>query len=128
MLTGLTGVWVIAGGDLLAADPVTGAVPGVWRTAGLILTVHVLVVGAALARNCAWRAVVERAVVLRALRGVLGTQAAVQSLLLLVAWLRAWQSSGQEWLRPVAVIAVVGAALLALPREWLARRERRRSG
>jgi hypothetical protein len=125
--TALTGVWVIAGGDLLAADPVTGAVPGVWRMAGLMLTVHLMLVAAAFAAHCSWRSVVERAVLLRVLRGVLGTQAGVQSLLLLVAWLRAWQPAGQEWLRPVAVLAVVGVAALALPREWLVRRARRRT-
>ena len=48
----------------------------------------------------------------------------VPALLLLVAWLRAWQPGGYEWLRGVAVVAVVGVAALAIPREWVLRRAR----
>lgn len=119
---GLAGIWVLAGGDLLTLDPATGSVPGVWRMSGLMLTVHVLLVGAALAGHVAWRSLVERAVLLRVLRGVLAAQAVAQSLLVLVAWLRAWEPVGMEWLRLVAVVAVAVAAALALPREWLMRR------
>lgn len=126
--TGLAAIWVLAGGDLLAVERVSGSVPGVWRMAGLMLAVHVLLVGAALAGHVAWRSFVERAVVLRVLRGVVATQAVVQSLLVLVAWLRAWQPAGLEWLRLVAVLGVAAAAALALPREWLLRRPRQRDG
>lgn len=126
--TGLAGIWVLAGGDLLTADPVSGSVPGVWRMAGLMVGVHLLLVGSALAGHVAWRSFVERAVVLRVLRGVLAAQAVALSLLVLVAWLRAWQPVGMEWLRVVAVVGVAAAAVLALPREWLVRRPGRGDG
>src|SRR5665647_3482569 len=92
--------------------------------AALVLTVHMLLVGTALAAHVAWRSLVETGVLLRAARTVLATQAVAQSVLLLVGWLRAWQAVGQEWLRLVAVAAVVGVALLVVPREWLVRRPR----
>ena len=124
LFTGLVGVLVIAGGDLLLADPLTGTVPGVWRVGALMLVVHLLLVSAALAGHVAWRSLVDVAVVGRAVRGLLGGQAVAQSLLLLVAWLRAWQPGGQEWLRLFAVLAVVGVAAALVPREWLLRRFR----
>jgi len=126
--TGLAAIWVLAGGDLLALDPVSGSVPGVWRMGGLMVSVHLLLVSSALAGHVAWRSFVERAVLLRLLRGVLATQAAALSLLVLVAWLRAWQPVGMEWLRLVAVLGVAVAVALALPREWLVRRAGRGDG
>lgn len=124
LYTGLVGVWVIVAGDLLLVDGVTGTVPGVWRVSALMLTVHLLLVGAALAGHVAWRSFVEVAVLGRALRTVAAGQAVAQSLLLLVAWLRAWQPGGQEWLRLFAVLAAVAVAALLVPREWLLRRFR----
>lgn len=124
LYVGMVGIWVLARGDLLVVDAAR-TVPGVWRMSGLMLAVHVLLVGAALAGHVAWRSLVERGVLLRVAAGVVGAQAVAQSLLLLVAWLRAWQPGGHEWLRGVAVVAVVGVAALAIPREWVARRARR---
>ena len=124
LYAGLVGVWVILAGDLLLVDQVTGTVPGVWRVGALMLTVHLLLVGAALAGHVAWRSFVEVAVLGRAVRTVAAGQAVAQSLLLLVAWLRAWQPGGQEWLRLFAVLAAVAVAALLVPREWLLRRFR----
>ncbi len=117
---------VLAGDDLLAADPVRGTVAGVWRTSALMVAVHVFLVATALAGNVAWRALVERAVLLRAAGGVLTTQAVAQTLLLLVAFVRASQPGQAEWLRLVALAAVAAVAVLVLPRAWLTRRPRRR--
>jgi hypothetical protein len=128
VFTCLIGLSLIGSGDLLAVDPLTGTVPGVWRMAGLVLAVHLLLVSSALAGHVAWRSFVEVGVLTRAAGAVLGTQAVAQSLVLLVAWLRAWQPAGQEWLRAVAVVAVIGVAVLVIPREWLARRARRYDG
>jgi len=125
IIVGFFGLWVFGRDDLLALDTVAGTVPGLWRMAALVLIVHLLLVGTALAAHVAWRSLVEAGVLLRGARTVLGTQAIAQSVLLLVAWLRAWQPVGQEWLRLVAVVAVVGVALLVVPREWLVRRPRR---
>lgn len=122
LYTGLVGVWVIGAGDLLLVDRVTGTVPGVWRVGALMLAVHLLLVGAALAGHVAWRSFVEVAVVGRAVRTVAAGQAVAQSLLLLVAWLRAWQPGGPEWLRLFAVVAAVAVAALLVPREWVLRR------
>lgn len=124
LYTGLVGVWVIGAGDLLLADRVTGTVPGVWRVGALMLAVHMLLVGAALAGHVAWRSFVEVAVVGRAVRTLVAGQAVGQSLLLLVAWLRAWQPGGQEWLRLFAVVAAVAVSALLVPREWVLRRLR----
>ena len=124
LYTGLVGVWVILAGDLLLVDQVTGTVPEVWRVGALMLTVHLLLVGAALAGHVAWRSFVEVAVLGRAVRTIAAGQAVALSLLLLVAWLRAWQPGGQEWLRLFAVLAAVAVAALLVPREWLLRRFR----
>src|SRR5674476_299036 len=98
IVVGFFGLWLFGRDDLLALDAVAGTVPGLWRMAALVLTVHLLLVGTALAAHVAWRSLVETGVLLRGARTVLATQAIAQSVLLLVAWLRAWQPVGQEWL------------------------------
>lgn len=122
--TGILGLWVIGAPDMLLVDPASGAVPGVWRVSALMLAVYLLLVGTALAAHVSWRSVVEVGVLWRVARTMVGTQAIAQSLLLLVAWLRAWQPGGQEWLRLFAVLGAVGVAALLVPREWLVRRSR----
>lgn len=122
------GVWVLGGDDLLLLDPRTGTVPGIWRLAALVLTVHLVARLAALAAHVGWRSTVEVPVLGRLARSVLTVQVVAQSLVLLVAWVRTGLggAGGQEWLR---IVAVAGAALLALllvPREWMQRRQRDR--
>lgn len=121
----LTGLWVFAGGDLLTVSA-TGAVEGVWRVSVLVLAVHGLLAVAAFTCHVAWRSLVEVAVLGRVARSVLGAQAIAQTLVLLSAWLRAGLGgqSTQDWLRLLAVAAVVGVVLLAMPRHWLVRRAR----
>lgn len=121
---GVAAVHLLAGDDLLLADPRTGEVPGVLRLAGLVLAVHLLLAATALASHVAWRALVEVAVLARAVRSVLAAQAVAQSALLLVAWVRAGVVGRLDGLRAVAVVAVVLAALVAVPREWFVRRPR----
>lgn len=117
------GVVVLATGDVLVVDPADGAVDGVWRAGWLVLGTHLLLVAAALAGHVSWTGSVEARVVGRALAGAAPAQAMGQSLLLLVAWLRAGQPVTHEWLRLLAVLAVVGAAVL-LPRAWWLRERR----
>ncbi|WP_146820070.1 hypothetical protein [Actinotalea fermentans] len=119
---GLAALWLVADGNRLAADPVTGAVPGVGRLAALVLAVHLLLVASALASHVGWTTLVEAAVLGRAARSVGAAQAVAQSALLLVAWVRTGVLGNLELLRGVAVLAVVVAALLLVPREWVSRR------
>ena len=113
----LVGLLVYVGDDLFAVEASTGAVPGLWRAATLVLVVHCLLSASALAGHVAWRALVEAAVLWRAMRSVLGGQAIAQTLLLLSGWLRASLvgAASQDWLRLLGVAAVVGVVLLALP-------------
>src|SRR5665647_2122329 len=87
MIVGFFALWLFGRDDLLALDTVAGTVPGLWRMAALVLTVHLLLVGTALAAHVAWRSLVEAGVLLRGARTVLATQAIAQSVLLLVAWI-----------------------------------------
>jgi hypothetical protein len=123
---GIAAIWLAADGNRLAADPVTGAVPGVGPLAALVLAVHVLVVATSLAGHVGWTTLVEVAVLGRAARSVAGAQAVAQSVLLLVAWVRTGLVGNLEVLRGVAVLAVVAAVALLVPREWIARRRPRR--
>ena len=122
---GVAALWLAAAGNRLAADPVTGAVPGVGPLAALVLAVHLLVVATALAGHVGWTTLVEAAVLVRAARSVVAAQAVAQTALLLVAWVRTGVVGNLELLRGVAVVAVVAAAALLVPREWLARRRPR---
>ncbi|NLE71506.1 MAG: hypothetical protein GX609_05335 [Actinomycetales bacterium] len=117
-------LWLVGDGDALLADPTTGSVPGVARVAGLVLAVHVLLVATTLAAHVEWGSLVEVAVLVRAARGALAAQAVAQSAVLLVAWVRAGIVGRLDVLRGVAVLAVVAAALVAVPREWFERRPR----
>lgn len=123
---GLAAIWLAADGNRLAADPVTGAVPGVGPLAALVLAVHLLVVATALAGHVGWTTQVEAAVLGRAARSVGAAQAVAQSALLLVAWVRTGVVGNLELLRGVAVLAVVAAVALLVPREWISRRRPRR--
>ena len=121
----LVGLWVLRGDDLLLAER-PGTFPDPRDAAVLVLCVHLLLAVTTLAEHVAWRAVVESAVLVRFARSVIGVQAVVQSLLLLVAWLRAGPLGTAAWegLRLAAVVAVVLTSLLVLPRQWLVRRAR----
>lgn len=129
---GVAAIWLLADGNRLVVDPVSGAVPGVWSLSGLVLTVHLLAVVAAVAGHVGWTALVEAAVLGRALRSAGAAQAVAQSALLLVAWVRAGTVGQLELLRGVAMVAVVAAVVLLVPREWplvrRLRRERDRTG
>ncbi len=116
---GVAALWLLADGNRLAADPVTGAVPGVGPLAALVLAVHVLLVVTALARHVGWTTFVELAVLGRAARSVAAAQAVAQSALLLVAWVRTGLVGNLGLLRGVAVVAVVLALALLVPRDWL---------
>lgn len=126
----LVGVAVWAGGDLLAPEASGGVdVARLARLSALVLAVHAVLRLAALAGNVAWRARVEAGVLLRVARSVLALQLLVQPVGLAVVWLRAGlgpalagSSAGQHGLRLLAVMAVVTAVLLVLPRGWLRRR------
>lgn len=123
--SGIAAAWLLVDGNRLLPDPVTGAVPGVWQLAVLVLGVHLLMVGSALAGHVGWTSFVEVAVLGRAARSVGAAQAVAQSTLLLVAWVRAGVVGNLELLRGVAVVAVVAAVALLVPRDWWAgRRER----
>lgn len=123
---GLAAAFLLADGNRLAVDPATGSVPGVWPLAGLVLSVHLLLVLTALARHVGWTSFVEAAVLGRAARSVGAAQAVAQSALLLVAWVRTGLTGNLELLRGVAVVAVVVAVALLVPREWLGRGRSRR--
>ena len=122
---------LLQGPDLLAPAAVggiDGAAAG--RLAALVLCLHLLLRTAALAGHTPWDGQVELGVLGRAARSVIGTQAVVQVLLGFVAWLRAWVLPGlagtsgleaQEWLRLLALGAVVVAGALLVPRSWLRR-------
>lgn len=124
---GVAALWLVADGNRLAADAATGAVPGVGPLAALVLAVHLLVVASALAGHVGWTTLVEAAVLGRAARSVAAAQAVAQSTLLLVAWVRTGLVGNLELLRGVAVVAVVAAVVLLVPREWVTRRRSRRS-
>lgn len=121
----MAGFWLLADGNRLAPDPVTNAVPGVGPLAALVLAVHVLLVVTALARHVGWTTLVEAAVLGRAARSVAAAQAVAQSALLLVAWVRTGLVGNLGLLRGVAVVAVVLALALLVPREWLTRERSR---
>ena len=117
--------------DLLA-PAATGGMSGetVGRLAALVLVLHLLLRTAALAGHTPWDGQVELGVLGRAARSVIGTQAVVQVLLVFVAWMRASVLpglagssglAGQEWLRLLALGAVVVAGALLIPRSWLRR-------
>jgi hypothetical protein len=113
----LTGLVVLAGDDLLAIGGRAGS--ATWRLAGMLLTGQLVLVGAALASRLGRRGQVEAAVLLGMGRGVLGVQAAAQSMLLLGWWARAGFGTPDVaafWWRVAAVAAVVLTALLVLPR------------
>lgn len=122
---GVAAAFLLGDGNRLAVDPATGAVPGVWPLAGLVLAVHLLLVLTALAGHVGWTTFVEAAVLGRAARSVGAAQAVAQSALLLVAWVRTGLTGNLELLRGVAVVAVVVAVALLVPREWLGRRRSR---
>lgn len=117
----MAALWLLADGNRLAADPVTNAVPRVWTLAALVLAVHVMLVLTALARHVGWTTFVELAVLGRAARSVAAAQAVAQSALLLVAWVRTGLVGNLGLLRGVAVVAVVLALALLVPREWISR-------
>lgn len=125
---GVAALWLVVDGNRLAADPVTGAVPGVGRLAALVLAVHLLLVLSALASHVGWTTLVEAAVLGRAARSVGAAQAVAQSALLLVAWVRTGVLGNLELLRGVGVLAVVVAAVLLVPREWVVRHRTRPPG
>lgn len=120
------------GGEDLLAPAEGGGIDGaaVGRLAALVLCLHLLLRTTALASHVPWAGQVELGVVGRAARSVLGTQAVVQVLLALVAWLRgsmpglagASGLAAQEWLRMIALVAVVVAGALLVPRVWLRKR------
>ena len=119
----LVGLWVYGGGDLLA-DPTAGA-PGTVRAVLLVLAVHVVLRGSALAQHVAWRGLVEGRLLARIGRSVLAVQLVVQAMLLAVLWVRSGlggPSSGQGWVRLVAVATAVAVTWLLVPRGWLLRR------
>lgn len=120
-VVGFAALWLLADGNRLAPDPVTGAVPGLGSLAALVLTVHLLVVATALAAHVGWTTLVEAAVLGRAARSVAAAQAVAQSALLLVAWVRTGLTGNLGLLRGVAVMAVAAAVVLLIPREWVAR-------
>src|SRR5665648_825583 len=72
IVVGFFGLWLFGRDDLLALDAVAGTVPGLWRMAALVLTVHLLLVGTGGRPGGA--------------RTVLATQAIAQRMLLRVAW------------------------------------------
>lgn len=122
----LIGVAVFAGGDLLGGGAGSTSA-GLARTSALVLGVHLVLRGSALASHVAWRSVVEGAVLGRVARSVLGAQLVAQSVVLAVVWLRSGLGgvvAGAPWLRLVAVVAVLAVALLVVPRSWLRRRPR----
>lgn len=116
---GLAAAWLLADGNRLAVDPVSGAVPGLASLAGLVLATHLLLVATTLAGHVGWTTLVEAAVLWRAVRSVGAAQAVAQSALMLVAWVRAGTEGLLEALRGVGVLAVVVAVALIVPREWL---------
>lgn len=121
------GGWVFAGPDLLGvAAAQTG---GFLRLGALVACVHVLMRATGLAQHVGWRTLVEVPVLWRALRSVLVVQVVVQVLVLATVWVRAnlgaWLG-GTEWLRLVAVLAVVAAVIVLVPRDWFAVRPERR--
>ena len=115
---GVAAIFLLADGNRLAVDPATGSVPGVASLAGLVLSVHLLVVVTAVAGHVGWTTLVEAAVLGRALRSAGAAQAVAQSALLLVAWVRTGVLGQLELLRGLAVLAVVVAVVLLVPREW----------
>lgn len=127
----LCGFAMLQEGDLIA-PAATGGMDGasVGRLAALVLVLHLLLRSAALAGHTPWDGQVELGVLGRAARSVIGTQAVVQVLLVFVAWMRASVLpglagssglEGQEWLRLLALGAVVVAGALLIPRSWLRR-------
>lgn len=112
----LAALWLLADGNRFAVDPVTGAVPGVGSLAGVVLAAHLLLVAVTLAAHVGWTTLVEAAVLGRAARSVVAAQAVAQSVLLLVAWVRTGLVGSLEPLRAVAVLGVVAAVVLLLPR------------
>lgn len=119
----VVGIVVLAGPDLLGAGLLTEAGgSGLMRVCGLVLGVHLMLRVSALAARTTWRSVVEGSVLTGMLRSVLATQVLVQAMLLAVVWLRSGLGgvvAGQEWLRLLAVVAVVGVVVLVVPRTWL---------
>jgi hypothetical protein len=115
------GAWVLYRPDLLGAQ---GGL-GVLRLALLLLVTHLVLRAGGLAPHVGWDALVERAVVARALGSVLVVQALVQLLLVGAAALRSGiGETGLDWLRLMAVPATILLALLVVPREWFDRRRR----
>lgn len=122
----VVGGWVFAGPDLLG---VTAAQDGGFlRLGALAACVHLLLRATGLAQHVGWRTLVEVPVLWRALRSVAAVQVVVQGLVLTTVWVRAnlggWLG-GTEWLRPVAVVAVVVAVVVLVPRDWFAVRPER---
>lgn len=121
------GISVYVGPDLLGAGRHgAAAAGGLMRVAGLVLCVHLLLRLTTLATHVAWGTRVEAPVLARVGRSVLGVQVIAQSLVLAVVWLRSGVGgavAGQDWLRLLAVLAVVAGAFLIVPRSWLLRRD-----
>ncbi|HEY3438681.1 MAG TPA: hypothetical protein VGK35_13415 [Actinotalea sp.] len=119
LVAGVVGLIMLGGDDLTAGTRDDGLL----RMAALVLSLHLLLRVSGLAAHIGWRGVVEAPVLARLGRSVLGAQLVAQGLLLAVVSVRSsGASAGQEWLRAVAVGAVVVVALLVVPRSWLARR------
>lgn len=129
LATLVVAVVVLAGPDLLGAGLLTQAGgSGLLRVCGLVLGIHLMLRVAAMAARTTWRSVVEGSVVTGMLRSVLATQVLVQAVLLAVVWLRTGLGgvvAGQEWLRLLAVAAVVGVVVLVVPRGWVRSRSDR---
>lgn len=121
------GICVYVGPDLLGAGRQgAAAAGGLMRVAGLVLCVHLLLRLTTLATHVEWGTRIEVPVLARVARSVLGIQVIAQSLVLVVVWLRSGVGgavAGQDWLRLLAVLAVVTGALLIVPRSWLLRRD-----
>lgn len=124
VLSVLVGLWVLAGPDLLGSGPSggTAAAGGLLRVSLLVVLLHLLLRLGALSPHVPWLGWVEVAVLGRVARSVLAIQVVAQSLVLSAVWLRADVGAavaGQQWLRVVAVLAVVATAWLVIPRSWL---------
>ncbi|MBO1751057.1 hypothetical protein J4G33_04495 [Actinotalea sp. BY-33] len=119
----LVALWVFSGPDLLA-EPAAGGAETV-RAALLVLAVHLVLRGAALAQHVGWRSLVEGRLLARIGRSVLAVQVVAQVMLLAVVWVRSGLGGpgpGQGWVRLVAVAAAVAVVVLLVPGGWLRRR------
>ncbi|WP_250447183.1 hypothetical protein, partial [Actinotalea sp. C106] len=89
----------------------------------LVLAVHLVLRGAALAQHVGWRALVEGRLLARIGRSVLAVQLVAQVMLLAAVWVRSGLGGpGPGWVRLVAVAAAVAVVVLLVPGTWLSRR------